>query len=138
MNFPSELKYTSDHEWVRLVEGETTDNGRPMAYVGITDYAQSELGDLVYVEVETVGDVIEAGEVFGAVEAVKTTSDLYMPITGEILEFNPLLNAEEEDSPEKVNESPYEDGWIVKIAFSDASQLDGLLDAEAYKAEVSA
>jgi len=103
MNFPQELKYTKDHEWIKI-EGD-------VATVGITEFAQSELGDIVYVEVETVGESIEAGEVFGTVEAVKTVSDLFMPVSGEILEFNDEL----EGSPELVNESPYESGWMIKI-----------------------
>lgn len=121
MNFPSELKYTNDHEWLRI-EGDT-------AYVGVTDFAQKELGDIVYIEVDTVGDTVQEGDVFGTIEAVKTVSDLFIPVTSEIVEFN----ADLEDSPEKVNEDPYGDGWIVKIKISDASQVDGLLSAEAYK-----
>lgn len=119
MNFPQELKYTKDHEWVKI-EGD-------VATVGITEFAQKELGDIVYVEVETVGETIEAGEVFGSVEAVKTVSDLFMPITGEILEFNEELDA----SPELVNESPYESGWMIKIKISDDSHND-LMNAEEY------
>ena len=121
MNFPSELKYTNDHEWLRI-EGDT-------AYVGVTDFAQKELGDIVYIEVDTVGDTVQEGDVFGTIEAVKTVSDLFIPVTSEIVEFN----ADLEDSPEKVNEDPYGDGWIVKIKISDASQVEGLLSAEAYK-----
>ncbi|MEM1320204.1 MAG: glycine cleavage system protein GcvH [Bacteroidota bacterium] len=136
MNFPAELKYTSDHEWIKVLEGEQTDAGLPIASIGITDYAQSELGDLVYVEVETVGDTLDAGEVFGSVEAVKTTSDLYMPVSGKVLEFNPTLNAEEGDAPETINSDPYDQGWIVKIAVSDMEELGGLLDAPAYKEEI--
>ena len=120
MNFPQELKYTKDHEWVRI-EGD-------IATVGITDFAQKELGDIVYVEVETIGETIEAGEVFGTVEAVKTVSDLFMPLTGEILEFNSEL----ESSPEMVNESPYESGWMVKVKVTGELPTD-LMDAEAYK-----
>jgi glycine cleavage system H protein len=125
MNFPQELKYTKDHEWVKI-EGD-------VATIGITEFAQKELGDIVYVEVETVGETIEAGEVFGSVEAVKTVSDLFMPISGEILEFNEELDA----SPELVNESPYESGWMIKIKISDGS-IDDLLDADAYTALVGA
>ncbi len=136
MNFPAELKYTSDHEWVRAKEGDRTDGGLQIAYVGITDYAQSELGDLVYVEVETVGDTIDAGEIFGSVEAVKTTSDLYMPVSGEVLEFNPVLDASEGDAPETINKDPYEEGWIIKIAVTNDAELATLLDAAAYKAEI--
>ena len=122
MNVPAELKYTKEHEWIR-VEGEE-------AVVGITDYAQSQLGDIVFVECETVGDALEAGETFGAVEAVKTVSDLYLPVAGEVLEFNEELEGE----PELVNKDPYGKGWIVKIKISDETELDGLLNADAYKA----
>lgn len=130
MNIPKELRYTEDHEWVR-VEGD-------IATIGITDYAQKELDELVYVEVETVGETLNAGEVFGAVEAVKTTSDLYMPIGGEILEFNKELDETEGDNPTLINEDPYGKGWIVKVKISDPSELDALLDAEAYEAAISA
>ena len=122
MNVPAELKYTKEHEWIR-VEGEE-------AVVGITDYAQSQLGDIVFVECETVGDALEAGETFGTIEAVKTVSDLYLPVAGEVLEFNEELEGE----PELVNKDPYGKGWIVKIKISDESELDGLLNADAYKA----
>ena len=130
MEFPGELKYTEEHEWIRL-DGDT-------AYVGITDYAQSELGDLVYVEVETVGDSLSKDEIFGTVEAVKTTSDLFMPVSGEILEFNPELDASETDNPAAINDDPYGKGWIIKIKISDASELEQLMSAEAYEAQVSA
>lgn len=122
MNVPSELKYTKEHEWIR-VEGEE-------AFVGITDYAQSQLGDIVFVECETVGDALEAGDTFGTIEAVKTVSDLYLPVGGEILEFNERLEGE----PELVNKDPYGEGWIVKIKINDPAELDGLLGADAYKA----
>ena len=122
MNVPAELKYTKEHEWIR-VEGEE-------AVVGITDYAQSQLGDIVFVECETVGDALEAGETFGTVEAVKTVSDLYLPVAGEVLEFNEELEGE----PELVEKDPYGKGWIVKIKISDETELDGLLNADAYKA----
>lgn len=122
MNTPTNLKYSRDHEWVRL-EGE-------FAYVGITEFAQSELGEIVFIEIETVGETLDAGEIFGSVEAVKTVSELLMPVAGEILEFNSKL----EDAPELVNDDPYGEGWMVKIALSDASQLEDLLDAEAYQA----
>ncbi len=122
MNIPSELKYTKDHEWVK-VDGDT-------ATIGITDFAQSELGDIVYVDVDTLDDTVEQEEVFGSVEAVKTVSDLIMPVTGEVVEFNEGL----EDEPELVNKDPYGDGWMIKVAISDASQLDDLLDAGAYEA----
>ena len=122
MNVPAELKYTKEHEWIRG-EGEE-------AVVGITDYAQSQLGDIVFVECETVGDALEAGETFGTIEAVKTVSDLYLPVAGEVLEFNEELEGE----PELVNKDPYGKGWIVKIKISDETELDGLLNADAYKA----
>ena len=126
MNIPAELKYTKDHEWVR-VEGEAV-------VVGITDFAQSELGDIVYVEVETLDETLDADEVFGTVEAVKTVSDLFLPVSGEIAEFNEGL----EDEPEKVNTDPYGEGWMIKVKMSDASELDGLLSAEDYKALIGA
>lgn len=119
MNFPQELKYTKDHEWVKI-EGD-------IATIGITEFAQKELGDIVYVEVETIGETIEAGEVFGTVEAVKTVSDLFMPLTGEILEFNDELGA----APELVNDSPYESGWMVKVRISGELPSD-LLNASEY------
>ncbi|WP_029035828.1 glycine cleavage system protein GcvH [Salinimicrobium terrae] len=120
MNIPKDLKYTNDHEWVKI-EGD-------VATVGITDFAQGELGDIVYVEVETVDETLEREEVFGTVEAVKTVSDLFAPLSGEIIEFNQSL----EDEPEKVNSDPYGEGWMVKIRFNDASQIDDLLSAEDY------
>ena len=122
MNVPAELKYTKEHEWIR-VEGEE-------AVVGITDYAQSQLGDIVFVECETVGDALEAGETFGTIEAVKTVSDLYLPVAGEVLEFNEELEGE----PELVNKDPYGKGWIVKIKISDETELEGLWNADGYKA----
>jgi glycine cleavage system H protein len=125
MNIPSELKYTKDHEWIK-VEGE-------VATVGITDFAQGELGDIVYVEVDTLDETLDVEEVFGTVEAVKTVSDLFLPLSGEIIEFNESL----EDEPEKVNSDPYGDGWMIKLKFSDASQIDNLLSAEDYKALIS-
>lgn len=126
MNIPSNLKYTKDHEWVSL-EGD-------VATVGVTDFAQGELGDIVYVEVETVGETLDAEEIFGTVEAVKTVSDLFLPLSGEIIEFNSAL----EDEPEKVNSDPYGDGWMIKIKCSDISQADQLLSAEMYKDLVGA
>ena len=122
MNVPAELKYTKEHEWIRGEE----------AYVGITDYAQSQLGDIVFVEVETEGDNLEAGDTFGSIEAVKTVSDLYMPVSGEVLEFNSEL----EDQPDLVNKDPYGKGWIIKVKIEDEAQLDGLLSADAYKASI--
>ncbi|WP_339752631.1 glycine cleavage system protein GcvH [uncultured Winogradskyella sp.] len=126
MNIPSELKYTKDHEWIKI-EGD-------IATVGITDFAQGELGDIVYVEVDTLDESLDIEEVFGTVEAVKTVSDLYLPLSGEIVEFNEGL----EDEPEKVNTDPYGDGWMIKLKFSDASQADDLLSADDYKALISA
>ncbi|NJY64144.1 glycine cleavage system protein GcvH [Salinimicrobium sp. CDJ15-81-2] len=120
MKIPNDLKYTNDHEWVRI-EGD-------VATIGITDFAQGELGDIVYVEVETVDETLDREEVFGTVEAVKTVSDLFSPLSGEIIEFNQSL----EDEPEKVNSDPYGEGWMVKIRFSDASEIDDLLSAEEY------
>lgn len=121
MTFPENLKYTKDHEWLRI-DGDT-------ATIGVTDFAQGELGDIVFVEVETVGESLEQAEVFGTIEAVKTVSDLFLPVNGEVIEFNENL----EDTPELVNSSPYDEGWIIKIKIQDASQLDSLLDSNAYK-----
>lgn len=126
MNIPSELKYTKDHEWISI-EGD-------VATVGITDFAQGELGDIVYVEVETVDETLDQDEVFGTVEAVKTVSDLFLPLSGEIIEFNEAL----EDEPEKVNSDPYGDGWMVKIKMNNPSQVEGLLSDEDYKALIGA
>lgn len=134
MEFPQDLKYTEEHEWVKIDESSSDD--RTIAIVGITDFAQSELGELVYVEVETVGDTLGKDEIFGTVEAVKTTSDLFMPLSGEVLEFNPALDENEGDDPGLINTSPYGEGWIIKIAVADPSELDGLMDAEAYAALV--
>jgi len=130
MNTPENLKYTNEHEWVRIEE----DN---VVVVGITDFAQSELGELVYVEVDTVGEEIAKDEVFGTVEAVKTTSDLFMPISGEVLEFNPAIDESEGDDPALLNSDPYGEGWIVKIKVTDESELEGLLSAEDYKAMIA-
>ena len=121
MNIQSELKYTKDHEWTK-VDGDT-------ATIGITDFAQSELGDIVYVDVDTLDDTVEKDDVFGSVEAVKTVSDLFMPLTGEVIEFNEAL----EDEPELVNKDPYGNGWMIKVTIEDASQIDDLLDAQAYQ-----
>ena len=121
MNIPAELKYTKDHEWVKI-DGD-------VAIVGITEFAQSELGDIVYVEIETIGETLDQEEVFGSVEAVKTVSDLFMPVSGEILEFNEAL----EGNPELVNSDPYGEGWMIKIKLTDSSQYDQLLDAAAYE-----
>lgn len=121
MNFPTNIQYTSDHEWIR-VEGD-------IAYIGITDFAQQELGEIVYVDITTEGETVAHEEIFGTIEAVKTVSDLFMPITGEILEVNPAL----EDQPELVNEAPYTDGWLIKIRPENTADADGLLTAEAYQ-----
>ncbi len=126
MNIPSELKYTKDHEWISI-DGD-------IATVGITDFAQGELGDIVYIEVETLDESLDQDEVFGSVEAVKTVSDLFIPLSGEIIEFNESL----EDEPEKVNSDPYGDGWMVKIKISDPVQVDGLLSDTDYKALIGA
>lgn len=124
MNIPATLKYTKDHEWVSI-DGN-------IATVGVTDFAQSELGDIVFVEIETEGEVMGKEEVFGTIEAVKTVSDLFMPLSGEIVEFNKGLEA----NPEAVNKDPYGDGWMIKVAMSNPDEVSGLLDAEAYKALV--
>ena len=121
MNFPEDFKYTKDHEWIR-VEGH-------VAYVGITDYAQSELGEIVYVDITTEGETVAKEEVFGTIEAVKTVSDLFMPASGEVLE----VNAELEDAPELVNQEPYGKGWLIKVSVADAAELDSLLSAEEYQ-----
>ena len=121
MSFPKDVKYTKDHEWLR-VEGNE-------AYVGITHFAQSELGDIVFIDVDTEGESLEKEAVFGSVEAVKTVSDLFMPINGEVLEFNENL----EDNPELINSDPYGDGWIIKISISDLTELDDLLTSESYQ-----
>ena len=126
MNIPAHLKYTKDHEWVSI-DGD-------VATVGITDFAQKELGDIVYVEVETLDQTLDKDEVFGTVEAVKTVSDLFLPLSGEIIEFNDSL----ESDPEKVNSDPYGDGWMVKVKFSDASEVETLLSSEDYKALIGA
>jgi glycine cleavage system H protein len=124
MNFPAELKYTKDHEWIR-VEGNE-------AYIGITDFAQRELGDIVYVDINTVGQEVSQNDIFGTVEAVKTVSDLFMPVTGTILEINPKLDS----APELVNQDPYGDGWMVKVALNSASDVDSLLSADDYKTQI--
>tara|TARA_R110001592_G_scaffold82842_1_gene245259 strand:- start:393 stop:773 length:381 start_codon:yes stop_codon:yes gene_type:complete len=121
MNIPAELKYTKDHEWIQI-EGN-------IATVGITDFAQGELGDIVYVDVDTLDDTVEEGDIFGSVEAVKTVSDLFMPLSGEVIAFNETL----EDEPELVNTDPYGKGWMIKIEISDNSQIEKLLNAEAYQ-----
>ncbi len=125
MQYPDNLKYTKEHEWI-LVEGNT-------AVVGITEFAQSELGEIVYVEVDTVGETIGIDDVFGTVEAVKTTSDLFMPVSGKIVAFNEEIDEKEGDNPAVINEDPYGKGWIIKIEMTDPKELDGLMDAAAYQ-----
>jgi glycine cleavage system H protein len=125
MKVPDNLKYTKDHEWLRI-DGDD-------AFVGITDFAQGELGDIVFIEIETEGETLDKEEVFGTIEAVKTVSDLFMPVGGEVLELNPAL----EDSPELVNKDPYDKGWMIKIKISDSSELDELLSADEYKDLIS-
>ncbi|GAB5538105.1 MAG: glycine cleavage system protein GcvH [Salibacteraceae bacterium] len=126
MNIPADLKYTKDHEWVKVDGDEAT--------IGVTDYAQGELGDVVYVEIETEGETLDQEEVFGTVEAVKTVSDLFMPISGEVIAVNEKLA----DQPDLVNQDAYGEGWMVKVRISDSSQLDGLMSADDYKAEIGA
>jgi glycine cleavage system H protein len=121
MNIPENLKYTKEHEWI-AIDGD-------VATIGVTEFAQSELGDIVFVEIETEGETLGKDEVFGTIEAVKTVSDLFMPLSGEVIE----INADLEDAPESVNESPYENGWMVKIQMSDSSEVDDLMDAAAYR-----
>lgn len=121
MNFPSELKYTKDHEWVKIIENE--------AIVGITDFAQRELGDIVYLDVSTIGEIVEKESVFGTIEAVKTVSDLFMPLTGEVLEMNKDIDS----TPEILNNDPYEKGWIIKIKYSNLSEIDSLMNVDEYK-----
>lgn len=125
MNVPENLKYTKDHEWVR-VEGDEV-------IVGVTDFAQGELGDVVFVEIETVGETLDKEEVFGTIEAVKTVSDMFMPVSGEVLEINPKL----EETPDVVNKDPYGDGWMIKVKVANAGELDELLTAEQYKESIS-
>ncbi|MBB12710.1 MAG: glycine cleavage system protein H [Flavobacteriaceae bacterium] len=126
MNIPTELKYTKDHEWVKI--------DCEIATIGITDFAQQELGDIVYIEIESIGETLDAEEVFGTVEAVKTVSDLFMPLRGEVLEFNAAL----EDTPESVNDDPYKSGWMIKVKIEDPSQISDLLDFDAYKQLIKA
>jgi glycine cleavage system H protein len=126
MNIPENLKYTKDHEWIKIEGDEAT--------VGITDFAQGELGDIVYVDIESLDEHVDQNEVFGSVEAVKTVSDLFMPLSGEITTFNEVL----EDAPEKVNSDPYGEGWMIKIKFSDHTEIENLLDADGYKEVIGA
>ncbi|HUR31409.1 MAG TPA: glycine cleavage system protein GcvH [Saprospiraceae bacterium] len=132
MTFPEDLRYTREHEWIRLTDEQTPD-GRQIAIVGITDFAQSELGELVYIEVETIGEMLSKDEIFGTVEAVKTTSDLFMPISGEVLEFNEAISESGGDDPALINNDPYGKGWIIKLVPSNAGEIEGLMDASAYK-----
>jgi glycine cleavage system H protein len=137
MNFPAELKYTSEHEWVRFTD-ETTADGRRVAVIGITDFAQSELGELVYIEVDTLGESLAKDAVFGTVEAVKTTSDLFMPLSGEVLEFNAAISESGGDDPGLINIDPYGKGWIIKIALTDPGEIDMLMGDVAYRELVGA
>ena len=125
MNFPADLRYTQEHEWIKVVEGN-------VALVGITDFAQSELGDIVYVEVETVGQDLAANDIFGTVEAVKTVSDLFLPVAGKIIELNDTLN----NAPETINADPYDEGWLVKVEVANLADLDALMDADTYKQSI--
>lgn len=125
MNFPADLKYTKDHEWLRI-EGE-------FAYIGITEFAQSELGDIVYVDITSEDEEVEEGEVFGSVEAVKTVSDLFMPVNGEVVEVNEAIDI----TPELVNTDPYGEGWMIKVKLSDLSEIDALMDSETYQKEIA-
>lgn len=128
MASPANLKYTKEHEWVLIEEN--------IATIGITDHAQSELGEIVYVEVETLNEQLNKNEIFGTVEAVKTTSDLFMPLSGKVIEFNKELDESEEDNPAAINEDPYGKGWVIKIELSDTSEIDGLMSADEYEAEI--
>jgi len=130
MNIPANCKYTDDHEWIRVENGN-------VAYVGITEFAQGELGELVYIEVETVGKTVPAHEVFGTVEAVKTTSDLFMPVTAKVLEFNPALDDAKGGNPALINEDAYGKGWIVKVEIANPADLNSLMDAAAYEAHLA-
>ena len=125
MNFPADLRYTNEHEWIKLIDDST-------ALVGITDFAQSELGDIVFVEIETEGETIESNGIFGTIEAVKTVSDLFLPVEGTVLEVNPALA----DSPELVNTDPYGEGWLIKLTVADPSSLDSLMDVDAYQSYI--
>jgi len=125
MNFPADLRYTNEHEWIKLIDDST-------ALVGITDFAQSELGDIVFVEIETEGETIETNGIFGTIEAVKTVSDLFLPVEGTVLEVNSALA----DSPELVNSDPYGEGWLIKLTVADPSSLDNLMDVEAYQSYI--
>ncbi|MEM1219731.1 MAG: glycine cleavage system protein GcvH [Bacteroidota bacterium] len=131
MSIPAGLKYTTDHEWIRLeADGKT-------AVVGITDYAQGELGDIVYVEVDTVGEDLDTNDVFGTIEAVKTTSDLFIPVAGKVIEFNNQLDDSDGDQPDLVNSDPYGEGWIIKMEIANPEELNKLLDADGYEAAIT-
>lgn len=136
MNLPKDLKYTNEHEWIRI-DQDASHDGRTVAIIGITDFAQGELGDLVYIEVESVGETLGKDEVFGTVEAVKTTSDLFMPVSGTVLEFNDALSDSGGDNPALINEDPYGSGWIIKIEMNDESDLGSLLSPEEYENLIS-
>lgn len=129
MNVPADLKYTEDHEWIRLESGN-------IAYVGVTDFAQGELGEIVYVEIDTVGESLSQNAVFGTVEAVKTTAELFLPVSGKILEFNPAISEADGDNPALINSDPYGEGWIIKMELSNPDELAGLMDAAAYQAKI--
>ena len=130
MGVPSNLKYTKDHEWIRVEDGS-------IAYVGITEFAQGELGELVFIEVDTVGDTLNAGDVFGTVEAVKTTAELFLPVSGKILEFNPTLDESEGDNPGIINSDPYREGWIIKMEVQNPEELNELMSAADYDALIA-
>ncbi|MCP9763896.1 glycine cleavage system protein GcvH [Lacihabitans soyangensis] len=125
MNFPADLRYTEEHEWIKIIDGN-------IALVGITDFAQAELGDIVFVEIETEGEELGANDIFGTIEAVKTVSDLFLPVAGKVLEVNPALS----DEPELVNNSPYEGGWLIKMEIADLADVESLMDAEAYTSSI--
>ncbi len=137
MHFPDHLKYTSEHEWIHITDDKTPD-GHQIAVVGITDFAQSELGELVYIEVDTVGETLAKDAIFGTVEAVKTTSDLFMPVSGPVLEFNSDISESGGDDPGLINNDPYGKGWIIKVAITDPGELDMLMGAAAYEELVGA
>lgn len=130
MNIPEDLKYSTEHEWIKKLDDQTV-------LIGITDFAQSELGDIVYVEVETVGETLTKDEIFGTVEAVKTTSELFMPMSGKVIEFNPAIDEDEGDDPSLINESPYDQGWIIKVEIANQEEYEDLLDAQAYLDHIS-
>jgi glycine cleavage system H protein len=136
MNLPKDLRYTNEHEWIKI-DQNASDDDRIIAIIGITDFAQSELGDLVYVEVDTIGEMLQKDDVFGTVEAVKTTSDLFMPISGTVLAFNEAISETGGDNPALINEDPYGNGWIIKIEDDDATDIETLLTAEEYESFVS-